>query len=114
MDIGESVGSLSLAVSVWQSQSSATEEGQDEREQDTQDDRGRQREIKTEVPAPYVDVAGEPSQRHTEHDQHAQRRDAEADQHERLTHNHRLTNTKDTKDTKENHSFSLRPLCPLC
>src|ERR1700681_817876 len=70
---------------------SASEEGYQQRQDDAQDDRGRQREIEGEVAAPHDDVAREAAERDAEHHDQSQARDAQPDQHERSTQGSKVT-----------------------
>src|SRR5204863_8794871 len=49
-----------------------------------QDNGRRQREIEGEGPAPDVEVAGQPSERHAEHDQETETRNAEPHEYQHL------------------------------
>src|SRR5262245_61335603 len=65
---------------------SSPEEGEEERQQDAQDDRGRQREIEREVVALDVEVAGQTEQRDAEHHYDAETGDDQANDDQRFAH----------------------------
>jgi hypothetical protein len=64
----------------------ASEKGKYQRENDTQENRRRERKVKREIPAPDRDVARETPQRDADHDQQAEAGDCEADQNENPAH----------------------------
>src|SRR5438876_770351 len=66
--------------------SSATEQCEKERQQNTQDDGGRQREIEAEVAASHDDVAREAADGDAEHHEEAEGGDAETKNNEDFTH----------------------------
>src|SRR5689334_647272 len=65
---------------------SPAKERQQQREDDTQDDRGRERKVKGEVAAPDREVSGKPAERDTRHHQQPQSGNPEAKENQRLTH----------------------------
>ena len=65
---------------------SASEEGKEKRQKNTQDDGGRQRKMKGEVATANHDVAWKPAKRNPDEHQQTQCRDSEADKDQRFTH----------------------------
>ena len=64
-------------------------EREQQRQQDAEDDRGRQWKVEGEIATSNIEVAGEPAERHAEHDEQPEGGDDEADQDEGSAHRSR-------------------------
>jgi hypothetical protein len=75
-----------LGVLYVQRRDSAPEEREHKRQDDAQDDRRRKREVEADGAAPDHEVAGQPADRQTGHDQQPDCCEAEAEEHEQPSH----------------------------
>jgi hypothetical protein len=72
----------------------SAEEGEEQREQNAQNDRCRQRKIETEAAAAEIEIAREAAERHAEHHEQPESRDAETDQDQEPTHGIKVQTSK--------------------